>query len=62
MKFVRDSLPVVLGGDFNLIRNNQERSHGQGDQRLMDIFNEFIGNQERMSFDQVDMEISSGEH
>jgi hypothetical protein len=31
-------------------------------QRLMDIFNEFVGNHEWMSFDQVDMEISSGEH
>jgi hypothetical protein len=30
----KDSLPVVLGGDFNLIRNNQERSHGQGEAEI----------------------------
>lgn len=36
-------LPVLLGGDFNLIRNNNERNQGVGDQRLMDLFNGFIG-------------------
>lgn len=36
-------LPIVMGGDFNLIRNNKERNHGQGDQKLMDLFNDFIG-------------------
>ena len=37
------SLPVVMGGDLNLIRNNKERNHGLGDQRLMNLFNSFIG-------------------
>jgi exonuclease III len=37
------SLPVLMGGDFNLIRNNNERNQGVGDQKLMDLFNEFIG-------------------
>jgi hypothetical protein len=37
------SLPIVMGGDFNLIRNNKERNHGLGDQRLMNLFNNFIG-------------------
>lgn len=31
------------GGDFNLIRSNKDRNQGQGDPRLMDIFNNFIG-------------------
>lgn len=39
-----ENLPMVLGGDFNLIRNNSERNKGQGDQKLMDLFNNFIGN------------------
>jgi hypothetical protein len=32
-----------MGGDFNLIRSNKERNQGQGDPRLMDMFNNFIG-------------------
>lgn len=36
-------LPLVMGGDFNLIRNNKERNQGQGDPRLMELFNDFIG-------------------
>lgn len=36
--------PFIMGGDFNLIRNNKERNQGQGDPNLMDLFNEFIGN------------------
>ena len=36
-------LPILLGGDFNRIRNNRQRNQGVGDQRLMDLFNEFIG-------------------
>lgn len=36
-------LPLFLGGDFNLIRNNNERNQGQGDPRLMELFNNFIG-------------------
>jgi hypothetical protein len=39
-----EPLPVLLGGDFNLIRSNRDRNQGLGDQRLMDGFNEFIGN------------------
>jgi hypothetical protein len=33
------SLPILMGGDFNLIRNNNERNQGQGDPRLMTMFN-----------------------
>jgi hypothetical protein len=36
-------LPILMGGDFNLIRNNKERNQGQGEPRLMNLFNEFIG-------------------
>lgn len=36
-------LPIVLGGDFNFKRNNQERNQGQGDPGLVDTFNNFIG-------------------
>jgi hypothetical protein len=36
-------LPMMMGGDFNLIRNNKERNHGAGDPRLMELFNDFIG-------------------
>lgn len=32
-----------MGGDFNLIRNNNERNQGVGDKKLMDLFNDFIG-------------------
>ena len=38
----KESLPILLGGDFNLIRNDKERNVGQGDQRLMALFNDFI--------------------
>lgn len=37
------SLPILMGGDFNLIKNNNERNQGQGDPRLMALFNNFIG-------------------
>jgi hypothetical protein len=37
------TLPIIMGGDFNLIRNNNERNQGQGDPRLMTLFNDFIG-------------------
>jgi hypothetical protein len=40
---VVETLPIVLGSDFNLIRSNNDRNKGQGDQRLMNIFNNFIG-------------------
>lgn len=36
-------LPILMGGDFNLIRSNKDRNHGQGDPRPMELFNEFIG-------------------
>lgn len=32
-----------MGGDFNLIRSNNERNQGQGDPKLMETFNNFIG-------------------
>lgn len=34
---------MLLGGDFNLIRSDKDRNVGQGDQRLMALFNDFIG-------------------
>lgn len=39
----KEMLPFIIGGNFNLIRNNKERNHGQGDPRLMEMFNNFIG-------------------
>ena len=36
------TLPYLLGGDFNLIRCNADKSSGVGDARLMDMFNNFI--------------------
>ena len=37
-----ENLPILMGGDFNLIRNNKERNQGHGDPRLMGLFNNFI--------------------
>lgn len=39
----REILPMVLRGDFNLIRSNKDRNQGQGDPKLMELFNNFIG-------------------
>jgi exonuclease III len=36
------SLPVVMGGDFNLIRQTSEKSNGNINQGLIDRFNMFI--------------------
>jgi hypothetical protein len=36
------SLPLVFGGDFNLIRSREEKSSGQVNQSLIDRFNMFI--------------------
>ena len=36
-------LPIVLGGDFNLIRSTKYKSTGVGDKHLMNAFNDFIG-------------------
>lgn len=38
-----EPLPIILGGDFNLIRSNKDRNQGQGDPKLMEMFNNFIG-------------------
>jgi hypothetical protein len=40
---VSESLPALLGGDFNLIRHHEDRNKGQGVPRLMNLFNNFIG-------------------
>jgi hypothetical protein len=39
----KENLPILLGGNFNLIRCDKERNIGQGDQKLMTSFNDFIG-------------------
>jgi hypothetical protein len=39
----KGNLPILLGGDFNLIRNDKERNIGHGDRKLMEMFNDFIG-------------------
>jgi endonuclease/exonuclease/phosphatase family metal-dependent hydrolase len=41
--FARETLPILMGGDFNLIRSNRDRNKGQGYPKLMDLFNNFIG-------------------
>jgi endonuclease/exonuclease/phosphatase family metal-dependent hydrolase len=38
-----ETLPI-LWEDFNLITSNKDRNKGQGDPKLMDLFNNFIGN------------------
>lgn len=38
----RDVLPVLIGGDFNLIRCTEDKNTRGGDTRLMKSFNEFI--------------------
>ena len=35
-------VPIVLGGDFNLVRRVEEKSSGNVDVRLMDAFNDMI--------------------
>lgn len=37
-------LPFLIGGDFNLIRGEEDKSTGGGDTRLMNAFNDFIEN------------------
>ena len=36
------TLPIIVGGDFNLIRENEDKSSLNGDARLMGAFNAFI--------------------
>jgi hypothetical protein len=38
-----EELSILMGGDFNLIRSNKDRNKGQGDPRLIELFNNFIG-------------------
>lgn len=35
-------LPILLGGDFNLVRKIEEKSSGNVDLHMMDAFNEMI--------------------
>jgi hypothetical protein len=37
-------LPMVMGGDFNLIRNEGEKNTGNFNYVMMDHFNNFVGN------------------
>jgi hypothetical protein len=41
-KCMRSTLPVLLGGDFNLIRFADGKNNSNIDQRLMDKINMFI--------------------
>ena len=36
------TLPILLGGDFNLIRSSADKKTGGGEIRLMNLFNDFI--------------------
>ena len=36
------TFPLVVGGDFNLIRKETDKSSGQGNKLLMNMFNSFI--------------------
>jgi hypothetical protein len=39
----QEDLPLLMGGDFNLIRSNKDINRGSGNQNLLDLFNNFIG-------------------
>jgi len=39
-----EPLAILLGGDFNLIRSDSDRNTSHGDPKLMELFNNFIGN------------------
>lgn len=39
---LESNLPLVMGGDFNLIRETKDKSSHQGDNKLMELFNSFI--------------------
>jgi hypothetical protein len=39
---MRATLPLLLGGDFNLIRFVEDKNNNNLDQTLMDKFNMFI--------------------
>jgi len=41
-KVLSSDLPMMLGGDFNLVRKVDEKSSGNVDVHLMDAFNEMI--------------------
>jgi hypothetical protein len=41
-KFLRATLPILLGGDFNLIRFAEDKNNNNINQSLMDKFNTFI--------------------
>lgn len=38
----QETLPYIVGGDFNLIRKLEDRSSGMGDIRLIDVFNDYV--------------------
>jgi len=39
-----EPLPILLGGDFNLIRSDSDRNTGHEDPKLMELFSNLIGN------------------
>ena len=38
----RTQLPLLIGGDFNLIRRTEDKSSGNVNHRFMDAFNDMI--------------------
>ncbi|CAD6340438.1 unnamed protein product [Miscanthus lutarioriparius] len=41
--YEKATLPIILGGDFNLIREISDKNSDNHNQTLMDKFNDFIG-------------------
>jgi len=42
IKVLSSDLPLLLGGDFNMVRKTEEKSSGNADIHMMDAFNEMI--------------------
>jgi endonuclease/exonuclease/phosphatase family metal-dependent hydrolase len=42
IKVLSSDLPLLLVGDFNMVRKTEEKSSGNADIHMMDAFNEMI--------------------